>query len=98
MKDETKKKGRRKALELLRNEMRGMEAEGMKKVSVMAKDDEGLKEGLDVAKSKVDEMSEMTDEMAEEHIESHEASNDEEDEYSDMSKEDLIKKLKETME
>ena len=55
---------------------------GMKKVSVMAKDDEGLKAGLEKAEEVLDDSEE-----------NEEDSEKEDKDYSEMSKEELIEML-----
>ena len=85
------KKGRRGALESLRKAMRGMEGEGIKKVTVAAEDTEGLKEGLDVAKEKLEEMKEVSEDH-----EDHDHSEDDSEKKSDLddkSREELIEMI-----
>lgn len=63
-KESSKKKGKMAALKNLRKAMMDeMGGEGMKKVSVMAKDKKGLKKGLDKAKEILGGESEDSEEM-----------------------------------
>lgn len=64
----------------------GERLSGLKKVSVMAPDEEGLEKGLDKAKQLVDKMPEMEEE-GEEY----------EEESSELSMEDIDKKIEELM-
>ncbi len=91
---EAKKDVLKELLEMAMEEMRGAnkrgldEAMSMKKVSVMAPDKEGLKQGLEKAEEVIEGEESPVDE--EEEMEEPEMS---EDELSDDEKKDLLKKM-----
>jgi hypothetical protein len=96
-KGDMKRMARRSMLEELRKEMRGLEGEGLSKVTVAAKDPEDLKEGLEKAEEIVEdseEMPEMAPEMASELMDDEES---EEKDYDSMSREELLACVKEMM-
>jgi hypothetical protein len=75
------------------NEALGGKLKGMKKVSVLAKDEEGLEKGLDKAKEIVGGMEEMSEESEDQEEMGEEESDESEDkpgmDYSNMSEEEL---------
>lgn len=105
---ETEKKAKKSVLSDMIKEMSGMMAEplrSMKKVTVAAKDDAGLKKGLEKAEEILESKEEMSDAPCEEcgemHEHSHEMEDSEEESEEQPSEQSLeeieaeIKKLEE---
>jgi len=87
---ETEKKAKKSVLSDMIKEMSGMMAEplrSMKKVTVAAKDDAGLKKGLEKAEEILESKEEMSDAPCEECGEMHEHSHEMSDESEEESEE-----------